>query len=268
MFECKLICTDIDGTLLDGNHQITDETKHAIAKAYKQGITIALVSGRIAQSIAVLQEELDITGPLGCYSGSLVLDRGKTLASHPVHWQSCLNVLSAIEGSGLETFVFTNESWYIDHWGPWYDVESEVSKTQGRIVPFSEMEERFSSSLELPYKLLCMSEDTLLIKNMERKLKEQFSSVLNIYTSSPKYIEISQKGIDKGHAVRALCTAYGYAPSQVMAIGDYYNDIGMFRAAGYAVAMDNAPDEVKQYACHITSSNKDNGLAKAIEAIL
>ena len=268
MFECKLICADIDGTLLDGNHQITDETKQAIDKAFKKGITVALVSGRISQSLAVLQKELDITGPLGCYSGSLVLDKGKILASHPIDWHNCLHVLSFIADSGLETFVFSNESWYMDHKGPWFAIEAEVSKTQGRIVPFSELEARFRLSSELPYKLLCMSEDTLLIQEMEQKLQKQFSSVLNIYSSSPKYIEISKKGIDKGHAVRTLCTAYGYAPSQVMAIGDYYNDIGMFREAGYSVAMENAPDAVKKHANHITSSNRENGLAKAIEAIL
>ncbi len=53
-----------------------------------------------------------------------------------------------------------------------------------------------------------------------------------------------------------------------MAVGDYYNDIGMFRAAGYAVAMANAPEEVKSHAHACTASNSEDGLALAIEAVL
>lgn len=268
MFDCKLICTDIDGTLLDTNHQISAENKRVIAKAYQKGITIALVSGRKASSLEVLQRELKITGPLGCYSGALVVDGGKTLLSHPISWKAIEQVLAFVEGKGLETFIYTDRRWYIHKESPWMAYETSVSKTEGKVVPFDELPGHCATNGELPYKLLCMSEDTAVVQEMETLLQEKFSSQFNIYCSGPRYLEISAKDVDKGHALEAICKAYGYQTSQAMAIGDYFNDLGMLKVAGYAVAMANAPDEIKIHAHAVTASNNEDGLAKAIEAIL
>ena len=268
MFDCKLICTDIDGTLLDTNHQISAENKRVIAKAYKKGITIALVSGRKASSLEALQKELDITGPLGCYSGALVVDRGNILASYPISWEAIQQVLSFVEGKGVESFIYTDRRWYIHKDSPWMAFEKTVSKTDGKIVPFEQLPDYCAKNKETPYKILCMSEDMEVVLHMEKLLQQKFSSLFNIYRSGPRYLEISAKDVDKGHALEAICTAYGYETSQAMAIGDYYNDLGMLKVAGYSVAMANAPDDVKAHAHRVTASNSEDGLAKAIEAIL
>ncbi|NBK24546.1 MAG: HAD family phosphatase [Spirochaetia bacterium] len=268
MFDCKLICTDIDGTLLDTNHQISAENKRVIAKAYHKGITIALISGRKASSLELLQKELGITGPLGCYSGALVVDKGKILASHPISWEDAQQVLTFVEGKGLESFIYTDRRWYIHKESPWMAFETSVSKTEGKVVPFDELPDHCASSGETPYKLLCMSEDIALVLETERLLHNKFSHTLNVYRSGPRYLEISAKDVDKGHALESICEAYGYKTSQAMAIGDYYNDLGMLKVAGYSVAMGNAPDDIQALAHAITASNSEDGLAKAIEAIL
>lgn len=268
MFDCKLICTDIDGTLLDTNHQISAETKRVITKAYQKGITIALVSGRKASSLELLQKELGIRGPLGCYSGALVVDEGKILASHPITWEATQKVLDFVEGKGVESFIYTDRRWYIHKESPWMAFETSVSKTEGKVVPFDKLPEHCDNNGETPYKLLCMSEDIAVVLQVEKLLQQKFSSLFNIYRSGPRYLEISAKGVDKGHALETICEAYGYETSQAMAIGDYYNDLGMLKVAGYSVAMANAPDDVKIHAHVITASNREDGLAKAIEAIL
>ncbi|MGE4584981.1 MAG: Cof-type HAD-IIB family hydrolase [Sphaerochaeta sp.] len=268
MFECKLICTDIDGTLLDPQHHITERTKEAVRKARRKGIIVALVSGRISHSLALLQQELGISGPLGCFNGSLVLDEdGTELEAHPIRADQTKLILDAVADTELETFVFTNESWYMQQTSQWYDIEVKASRTQGRIAELKALEEVLHPG-ERPFKLLCMHHDPLYVREMEARLQRDFGTQLNIFSSSPAYIEILARGVDKGHAVRSLCNAYQIDASKVMAVGDYYNDIGMFRSAGFAVAMGNAPDDVKQHAHSITKSNKEDGLALAIEAIL
>ncbi|HCU29662.1 MAG TPA: Cof-type HAD-IIB family hydrolase [Sphaerochaeta sp.] len=268
MFECKLICTDIDGTLLNGNHQITLRTKDALRRARRRGIIVALVSGRIASSLAVLQQEIGIQGPLGCFNGSLVLDEdGTELEAHPIRLEQALEVLDAVRHTELEAFVFTNESWYTKEKSHWYDIEIEASRTEGRIVPFSELESSFHPG-ERPFKVLCMHHDPAYVEETQTSLQATFGTSLNILNSSPKYIEIMARGVDKGHAVRSLCNAYSIDASSVMAVGDFYNDIGMFRASGYSVAMGNAPQAVKECAIALTKSNDEDGLALAIEAIL
>lgn len=146
--------------------------------------------------------------------------------------------------------------------------ETAISKTAGKVVPFDKLPEHCTNNGELPYKMLCVSEDPLVVQEMEILLREKFSSLLNIYLSGPRYLEISAKDVDKGHALEAICEAYGYDTSQAMAIGDYFNDLGMLKVAGYSVAMGNAPDEIKRHAHAVTDTNDEDGLAKAIEAIL
>ncbi|MGE4452995.1 MAG: Cof-type HAD-IIB family hydrolase [Sphaerochaeta sp.] len=268
MFECKLICTDIDGTLLDPNHRISERTKEAIVKAHRKGIIIALVSGRIASSLTIIQQELGISGPLGCFNGALVLDEDrKELEAHPIRCDQLSEVLLHLSKTEMEYFVFTNEHWYMNEKNAWYEVEVEASRTQGIIQDLGGLYDTFSGN-ERPFKILAMHEDSSYKEAQEAILQEQFGSSLNIFSSSPRYIEILARGVDKGHAVRSLCESYCVHPGNVMAVGDYFNDLGMFRSAGYAVAMGNAPDAVKNHAHALTSSNQEDGLALAIEAIL
>ncbi len=268
MFECKLICTDIDGTLLDPNHQISARTREALRHARRRGIIVALVSGRIAGSLTLIQQELGITGPLGCFNGSLVLDEeGKELEAHPISKEQCTNILSYLAQTELEYFVFTNESWYMNEKNAWYDVEVTASHTQGRIATLNSLCDSLSEG-ERPFKVLAMHNDSQYMREQEKQLQKRIGSSLNIFSSSPRYIEILARGVDKGHAVRSLCEFYGVNPGSVMAVGDYCNDIGMFRAVGYAVAMGNAPQAVQAHAHACTASNSEDGLALAIEAVL
>lgn len=268
MFDCKLICTDVDGTLLDKNHQVSERTKQTLRRARQLGIIVALVSGRIGTSLELIQQEIGITGPLGCFNGSLVLDEnGQELEAHPIRLQQALGVLEIVRHTELECFVFTNKWWYTRSHNEWYEFEAEASGTQGRVVDFNELHKAFGPG-ERPFKVLCMHKEPAYAGIWAEKLASHFGQSLNVFMSSPTYIEILARGVDKGHAVRSLCNAYQINAGQVMAVGDYFNDIGMFRSAGYAVAMGNAPDNVKKHAARITGTNVEDGLAQAIEAVL
>jgi HAD superfamily hydrolase (TIGR01484 family) len=155
------------------------------------------------------------------------------LEAHPIRLEQALEVLDAVRHTELEAFVFTNESCYTKEKSPWYDIEVEASRTEGRIVPFSELESSFHPG-ERPFKVLCMHHDPAYVEETQTSLQATFGTSLNILNSSPKYIEIMARGVDKGHAVRSLCNAYSIDASSVMAVGDFYNDIGMFRASGYS----------------------------------
>ena len=71
-------------------------------------------------------------------------------------------------------------------------------------------------------------------------------------------------GINKADGISRLLSATGISPDEVMAFGDGYNDIPMIEYAGFGVAMGNAQDAVKEKAQHVTLSNDEDGVAKAI----
>jgi hydroxymethylpyrimidine pyrophosphatase-like HAD family hydrolase len=85
-------------------------------------------------------------------------------------------------------------------------------------------------------------------------------------------LDILPAGCSKGAALLTLAATRNIDPSQILAIGDNWNDVSMLEAAGSAVLMDNAPPELKELAVarnwHIAPSNRDDGVADAIETAL
>jgi hypothetical protein len=85
-------------------------------------------------------------------------------------------------------------------------------------------------------------------------------------------LDILPAGCSKGAALLTLARARGIDPAEVLAIGDNWNDVSMLQAAGRAVLMDNAPEDLKTLArasgWHIAPSNRDDGVAHAVESTL
>lgn len=268
MFTCKLICTDIDGTLLHPDGTITERTKKAIAEARRKDIIVALVSGRLSLSLKTIQKELLITGPLGCFNGSLILDEsGAEIEAHPLDLSIYEKVLSFLSGCAVEHSVFTNDRWFMREKNAWYEVEVQTSHIEGNVYELERLPEILQPN-ERIFKVLVMDEKANIVGALQEELEKQFGQSLNIFRSSARYIEILARGVDKGHAVRSLCKTYSIEREHVMAVGDYYNDIGMLKEAGYAVAMGNAPHLVKEHAHFVARSNTENGLALVIESVL
>lgn len=264
----KLICCDIDGTLLLPDHSISPRSKAAIRSAYDQGIIIALVSGRIGNSLSSIQKQLKITGPLGTLNGSFVLnEHGEPILEHPLKSDEIHHILQWVQQTTLNAFVYTNNNWYASEQGYWTENELKISGFEGKTLPFDEIEGRLGSD-EQPFKVLCMDKDPAYLSEMEAQLKSQIGAHFTILRSGPTYLEIFHHGVDKGDAVHAFSDYYQIDRSQIMAIGDYYNDVGMFKEAGYSVAMGNAPADIKAIVHHVTKANTEEGLALAIEAIL
>ena len=80
MNKFKMICLDIDGTLLNSNHKISEKVKNTInVVANEKNIPVILVSARMPKGIRFLQKELRIEQPIICYSGALILDKDNNI---------------------------------------------------------------------------------------------------------------------------------------------------------------------------------------------
>src|SRR5450756_1127162 len=82
------------------------------------------------------------------------------------------------------------------------------------------------------------------------------------------YLDVTPPGCDKGTFVQAMAKRMGISTDAVATIGDMENDLAMFRTSGVSIAMGNATDDVKKAATHVTTSNEDEGFAKAIDMVL
>lgn len=263
--DCKLICSDVDGTLLDSCHRLPTRNRDAIRRVVQQGIPFALTSGRIKGALTCLQREIGIKGPLACLNGAYIVDSEHLVFEQTVQADVAHAILPIVAQEGLQVFLYQGEHWYADAQDDWTAYEQRVSTVPGIIEPFDRLLPRWEDAGAGFHKMLCMSDDHQAVIRCEKLLKELFSDTLTIYLSSPQYIEILAKGIDKGVAISKLASYFGIETRQVMAVGDYYNDIPMLDMAGMGVVMANAPEQVREHADLVTASNDEGGLGMALE---
>ena len=87
----------------------------------------------------------------------------------------------------------------------------------------------------------------------------------NNLTLAPEFLEITNKNISKGNAVKKLVEKLGISLEEVAAIGDSFNDVSMLEVAGFSCAVGNANSEIKKIVDFVSSSNNDSGLANFIK---
>jgi hypothetical protein len=97
---------------------------------------------------------------------------------------------------------------------------------------------------------------------------EQLDLGLRIIRSGDFFIDIMQPEVNKGKALKVLADSMHIPAEQIIAIGNYYNDIEMIQFAGLGVAMENSPDAVKEAADFVTLSNNEDGVHFAIQKFL
>ncbi len=231
-----LVISDIDGTLITSNHEVTEATKAAAAKLYERGIELALASSRPPRSIVPLADALKLQGAFAAFNGALIIKRdGEVLARSVIPAATIARVKTIADSLGLSVWLYDEKDW----WAPRRD-------------PFVAREEHTSGF------------SPSVAKAVERVLSELANEV-SASRSKPRFLDVTAYGIHKGTVVVRLAGLLGIPTESVAVIGDGPNDVEMFKQAGLSIAMGQAVDEVRQAADSVTTSNDDEGWARAIE---
>lgn len=263
MNKFKMICLDIDGTLLNSNHKITEKVKDTIKKiTNEKQIHVILVSARMPKGILFLQKELEIEQPIICYSGALILDKEKNILSkQAIDIFNLQEIYKFANKLKVHVSLYKDDEWYIEELDEWAKQESEITNIIPSIVNFGELIESWKQEGTGPNKILCMAR-----ANEINILKENIKcESLNVYPSKPTYLEIMSGKASKTSAINCLRKNFNIERSEIIAIGDNYNDIDMIKYAGVGIAMGNSPDDVKKHANDVTLTNDKDGVAEAIK---
>lgn len=262
----KLIAIDIDGTLINSQHEITAYTEQVIQRAKVEGIKIVLCTGRpfISAQKYVQQLQLDVEdGYLITYNGALTQETntgniinhiGLTGKDYKIVAQ-----LAQLIGAHFQAFDFEAI----------YTSDRDISCYTGRESYMTTMPILYRTLDEIddsyPFtKLMFIDEEPVLdraIAAIPAHIHEQYT----IVKSEAFYCEVLNKKASKGQAIKHLISKLNIAQHEVMTIGDHPNDFDMIQFAGIGVAMGNAVDEIKEIADYITATNDENGVAQAIE---
>lgn len=260
----KLICSDVDSTLVDDYKKLSPKNREAIRKAVlEEGMHFAIISGRIAPSVRRYMDEIGITGVVPSLGGCLIEDwDGTIIEENVVDGRLATKINDLIKAMDCLCFAYHHNDWYIDPGHPdWIKSEADATDTIGVIEDLTGLFGRIN-----PNKLLGVHSDTDKVKRLSDAILERYSNEVDCFLSSPMYLEIVPKGVNKGTAVDALCRHYGIERSNVLAIGDYYNDIDMLKIVGVPVTVRNAPDDIKAVARYVTENDCNNSaVAEALE---
>ena len=252
----RIIFSDVDGTLLNTNHEMTERTKNAILAAGERDIPFVIVSARSPSGIFSIMKEYGFNCPIAAYSGALIMDKDKNILCHKgMEKPIAAQVIDCIESLGLDTAwnIFSVDEWVVkDKNDPRVLLEESVVKTYAKEGDINSVTDN------LVNKIMCMCRPDE-IGRAENMIKAAFPQ-LSVMRSSDIMIEVMEKGVTKAAAVEKLCEIWGVPIENTVAFGDNYNDVEMLKAAGKGFLMENAPSELKEKILLHAQSCDDDGV--------
>ena len=256
----ELVVSEIDGTLVTTNHELTSAAKRVAVDLYYSGIRLCLVSSRPPQSIRPYVRELGLRTPYVAFNGALIqLPDGQTLAGSTIPTTITQRIKIIAGKFGLDVWLYDEKYWYAQLHTPFVEREAASSNFRPEF-------EGYAAKLKKPMTKLTVVGNPEIVAQVEDRVRGEMSYYITASRSKPRHLDITAKGWDKGAALQRLSDLLSVKPERIAVIGDGPNDVAMFKQAGLSIAMGQAVDNVKLYAAHITASNDDDGWAKAMNA--
>lgn len=269
----KLICMDMDGTLLNDKKEVSERSIKAIEKAHNLGVKVVIATGRIFVSAEFYGDIIGVKAPIISSNGACVRERDgeKAIYEENLGCENYELVLSLLKKYDIVPHFYTDDTIYTER-----IIHSSLSyKNANKTLP---QNRQIKIKLVNDWNKLFIEERPKIIKAMAvdldgkriKEAKAEFVSLnkFQIVSSFKNSFEIMAKETSKGNALKKICDYYGIARNEIISIGDNENDISMIRFAGLGVAMGNAESVVKEIADYITLSNEEDGVAKVIEEFI
>ncbi len=259
----KILCSDLDGTLLSSKSDVSDFTISEITRI-KEQLKVILVSARMPQSMTYLQERLGIMAqPIICYNGALVLNGEDEVFSKTIAIDTVEQTHQLANDLGIGLGLYCNREWYVEETSERVEKEINYTRTTPIYQTTSETLSDWKSRNLSAHKIMLMgtksSADIIFPLLIDR-----FGDSMNSYRSNDTLIELAPKSVSKLSAIQLLLSP-NESLSDVISFGDNYNDIEMLMHSGLGIAVENAREEVKAIANHTALKNTEDGVAHFIK---
>lgn len=257
----RLVLSDVDGTLINSEKKLTEETIHAVRALEDRGILFTLTSARPPRGFAMFLQPLDLTAPLGAFNGGLFVDRDMSpLHELAVDEQLVGPIIETLSSSDLSVWVYQGTEWFV------LDQEGPHVARESRVVQFLPTQVASFDDLRRDVvKIVGVSDDPSAIARGQRALRDVAVSAT---TSQTYYLDVTNPGANKGSVVEFLARHFSIETNSIATIGDAGNDVAMFERSGLSIAMGNASRDVKAKALMETETHDDNGFSYAVEHLI
>lgn len=266
----KLICIDMDGTLLSDDNSVSERNLKAIKAATEKGVKIAITTGRIFASAKFYSDMIGVKTPVIASNGAYIRekDRDEVIARFPLGKENAKKVIEitskydVITNFNTHYSVISNKELPNNHT---YRLMNETlpDELKVKFLCYENLNDAIEKYHQDILKGICIDNDTKKINEMKRELLKLQD--IEVVSSNVNNFEIMSKGTSKGKAVETLAGFYNIKREEVICMGDSENDLSMIKYAGLGVVMGNAEEYMKKDADYITLSNNEGGVGAAIE---
>ncbi|WP_073027477.1 Cof-type HAD-IIB family hydrolase [Lutispora thermophila] len=265
----KMVVMDMDYTLLNKNKEVSPGNKEALAEAAKKGVHLVVATGRIYSSARFYTRLLGINTPIIASNGAII----KEDVTNKIMFQSilldevALEMIRLCKKKGLYCHLYSQDTVYTEkiinisrRYYDWNQKLNPEDRINIRVVDSIErtVEEEKGKIL----KAVVVDDDCEKLAYIRENIKK--TGKVSVSQSLKDNLEVMNKGINKGNAIKILAEIYGIKRDEIIAIGDNENDISMIEYAGLGVAMGNGVEALKEKADYVTGNYDEDGVAQVI----
>ena len=262
----KMAVFDLDGTLLNNERAISSNNAAALAELNEQGYEVVLASGRPEILMRVYYLGLPFIRYVISANGGMIRDvRANRIVFHrPIHAGAIKKIIEICDRTGAECDLYSYEGMSRIRTD-----EIDLKLTDEIVFNFKNhiLKDRHLSEFPCE-KMFVTQKDALKLKDLRQEIAAAVPEV-EITQSSFQALDIMDRGVNKGTAVKWLAEELGIDRMEVAAFGDHLNDLEMLRYAGTSIVCSNAVEEVRQAAVYVLpESNQQSGIAAGIRRYL
>lgn len=269
----KLVVSDLDGTFLSSNGELSEANKNISKLLSKYNIKFSLASGRSDLMCQSFIKDCNITIPTISSNGALI----RNISDESIIHKTTINPSDAIAimdfcqshsldymSYNLNQIFFTKKSLRIEKFKAYNKIAKLNNTPEIQLNFYDNNHDTIAENGVLKILLFTKSEDEL---NMTIKFLKKLQKI-SFVLSEKNALDISFAGTSKGEALKSLCSYLNIPLENTCVFGDYTNDISMMKLAGISFAMLNSPQHVQDAATFLTDSNDNSGVARALDFII
>ena len=253
----KVIISDLDGTLLNPNHTISDYTKNIFKELHEQGYLIIVATGRHHLDAMSIVKNLGFPIYLVTSNGARIHAPNKELIySKDIKSEQIKAILDLDIDPDISSIIFKEDFWYTSKTSEKLNAFQKDMTYPPKLIDYKTLDD-FSG-----IKLFFNHDNHDKLVALHNTIQENNTDLISAF-SLPTCLEFMDKDVDKSNAIAKILEIEGFTFEQTISFGDGFNDEKMLQSAKIGLIMDNAVDSLKNKLPHlkVISSNANDGVA-------
>lgn len=257
----KAVISDLDGTLLNAEHTLSEYSKSVVRLLAQEGVHFMIATGRHHRDASQIKEKLGVESYLITANGATVSNHEGELIYQAVIPRSIIEDILKIEvEKGVFKNLYQGDHWLMEESDKVFDAYYEEGGFQYTLCQFSDY-------LDKPInKIFFTAFDQLKLMGIADQIRAKHGDTVDVTFSMPECLEVMPKGVNKGAAILETIKYFNLQAHEVIAFGDGLNDLEMLQVVGKGYLMGNANRLLKEKLPkhEIIGNNYDDAVAKQI----